>query len=270
MARWSTQRERGSAAWLAAMQWAVTTLGAPMGRLLLLPIVLWFLVSSPGARAASRDYLARVQGRPARWRDVARHFHAFAQSILDRGLLLLGRTGAREMTVEGIPHIEQALAEGRGCLLLGAHLGGFEALRAVGTLAPARVRPMMYRHNAGALTALMDRLAPQALADVIELGSPCAMLDAREAVGRGEILGMLADRGHTASGERRWVHALFLGSLAPFPAGPFALAHALGAPVLLFVPCAGRGDSGWCSSSRLPAGSCSAGVRTVRMICRLT
>lgn len=231
---WSAERERGSAAWLTAMRWAVSALGAPVGRLLLLPIVVWFLLTSPRARAASRDYLGRVLGRPAGLWDVSRHFYAFAQSILDRGLLLLGRTDAQAMRIEGISHIEAALAEGRGCLLLGAHLGGFEALRAVGLQAPARVRPMMYRQNAGALTALMDRLAPGLLADVIELGSPCAMLDAREAVGRGEIVGMLADRGGAPAGERRWVTAPLLGADAPFPAGPFALAHALGAPVLLF------------------------------------
>ena len=232
VAAWSTERERGSAAWLAAMRWAVTTLGAPIGRLLLLPIVLWFLLSSPGARAASRDYLSRVLGRPAGLWDVGQHFHVFARSILDRGLLLLGRTDARAMVVEGIPHIEAALAHGRGCLLLGAHLGGFEALRAVGQQAPARVRPMMYRDNAGALTALMDRLAPGLLADVIALGRPSAMLEAQEAVARGEIVGMLADRGHASAGRR--VKVPFLGAPAAFPAGPFALAHALGAPVLLF------------------------------------
>ena len=226
------------------MQWAVTTLGAPIGRVLLLPIVLWFMLSAPGARAASRDYLARVLGRPAGLWDVVRHFHAFARSILDRGLLLLGRADARAMVVEGIPHIEAALAHGRGCLLLGAHLGGFEALRAVGQQAPARVRPMMYRDNAGALTALMDRLAPGLLADVIALGRPSAMLEAREAVARGEIVGMLADRGHAAAGGGRWVTVPFLGTPAAFPAGPFALAHALGAPVLLFRAVRTQ-DGGW-------------------------
>ena len=66
----------------------------------------------------------------------------------------------------------------------------------------------MYRQNAGALTALMDRLAPGLLADVIELGSPCAMLDAREAVERGEIVGMLADRGGAPAGEGPAVRAV--------------------------------------------------------------
>ena len=240
-ASWAAQRERGSAAWLDAMRWTVTVLGAPVGYVLLLPIVLWFLCTSPAARAASRDYLGRVLGRPARLWDVARHFHAFARSILDRALLLMGRVDPARLTVEGLADLEAVLAQGRGCLLLGAHLGGFEPLRLVGRRSPVRVRPMMFRRNAGALTALMDRLDPSLLADVIELGGPCAMLEAQEATARGELVGILADRAPVGAGPK-WVMAPFLGSPAPFPAHPFVLAHALGAPVMLFRAVrAGRG-----------------------------
>ncbi len=232
-AGWAAQRERGSAAWLGLMRWGVTAFGAPVGQVLLLPIVAWFLLTSPGARAASRGYLTRVLGRPARIWHVAWHFHTFARSILDRGLLLMGRIDPADVIVEGVAAVEAALAQGRGCLLMGAHLGGFEALRLVGRRAPVRVRPMMFRRNSGALTALMDRLEPSLLADVIELDGPCAILEAQEAVRRGELVGVLADRAPGGS-ERHWVAAPFLGSPAPFPAGPFVLAHALGAPVLLF------------------------------------
>ncbi len=237
-AAWSAQRERGSAAWLGAMRWAVTTLGVPAGRMILLAVTAWFLVTSPRARAASRQYLTRVFGHPASLWQVARHFHSFATSTYERALLLMGQPAP--LTVEGLDVIEAALAQGRGCLLLGAHLGSFEALRLLGRRAPARVRPMMYRRNAGALTALMDRLDPTLLADMIELGDPSAMLEAREAVARGELVGVLADRGVG----HRFCAVPFLGSPAPFPAGPFALAHALGAPVLLFR--AVRTGRQWC------------------------
>ena len=240
---WAAAAERGCATWLGIMRRIVLTLGAPAGRAILPGIVLWFYLTSPAARAASRDYLGRVLGRPARAWDVGRHFYAFAQSIFDRALLLMGRVGAEALDVQGLPLIEAALAQGRGCLLLGAHLGGFEALRLLGKQAPARVRPLMYRQNAGAMTALLDCLNPAPLADVIELGRTTAMLEAREAVARGEILGVLADRGATDGADRRWVMAPFLGAPAPFPVGPFALAHALGAPVLLFR--AVRTRTGW-------------------------
>ena len=240
---WAAAPERGSAAWLGIMRALVLRLGAPVGRAILPGIVLWFYATSPAARAASRDYLGRVLGRPARPWDVARHFYAFAQSIFDRAMLLMGRIGPEALEVHGLHHIEAALAQRRGCLLLGAHMGGFEALRLLGRQAPARVRPLMYRQNAGAMTALLDRMNPAALVDVIQLGRTNAMLEARDAAARGEILGVLADRAAVGGAERRWVMAPFLGTPAPFPAGPFALAHALGTPVLLVH--AVRTRAGW-------------------------
>jgi len=46
-----------------------TTLRRPVVRALLYPIVAYFLLTSPAARTASRDYLRRVLGRRPSWRD---------------------------------------------------------------------------------------------------------------------------------------------------------------------------------------------------------
>jgi predicted LPLAT superfamily acyltransferase len=123
------------------------------------------------------------------------------------------------------------LAEGRGCVLLGAHLGSFEVLRCVGTYAPVPVRPVMFRRNAGALTRVLDQLDPTLRESVIEIGDAASMLRVHEAVDRGEIAGLLADR---APDGHRWVEASFLGRTARFPTGPWLLAAALGVPVVLF------------------------------------
>ena len=192
---------------------------------------LWFLLSSAPARAASADYLRRVLARPARLADIARHFHSFACAVLDRVLLLAGRTDGFEIRTQGLDAVLATLAEGRGCILLGAHLGSFEVLRAVARHAPVPVWALMYRRNAGALTALLDRLAPCLHDRVIEIGDTASMIRARECVDRGEIVGILADR---APAGHRMVTVPFLGEGAAFPSGPFVLASTLGAPVILF------------------------------------
>jgi predicted LPLAT superfamily acyltransferase len=228
---WARQRERGSA-WLVRVMMAISFgLGWHAGRALLLPITAWFLATSPRARVASREFLGRALGRPARARDVARHFYVFASAIMDRLFLVTGRTHRFRIRTAGIEHVQAVLAGGRGCILLGAHLGSFEVLRSVASYAPVPVRPLMYRRNAGALTRILDRLDPELRESIIEIGNPDSMLRAREAVERGEIVGLLADR---APASHRAVEALFLGRPAPFPAGPFVLAAALGVPVVLF------------------------------------
>jgi predicted LPLAT superfamily acyltransferase len=89
----------------------------------------------------------------------------------------------------------------------------------------------MYRRNGGALTALLDELAPGLRAQVLEIGDTASMIRAKECIDRGEIVGVLADR---APPGHRLVPGPFLGATAQFPSGPFVLAATLGAPVFLF------------------------------------
>ena len=228
---WAAQPERGSAALLRAALWCALRAGWPLGRLLLLPITAWFLATSGGARAASRTYLRAALGRPARLRDVARHFHTFACAVLDRVFLVSGRLRGFKIGTEGLEHVTAILAGGRGCILLGAHLGSFEVLRSVAQTCPVPVWALMFRRNRGALTALLDRLAPDLRDSVLEIGDTASMIRAHECVARGEIVGILADRSPVG---HRQVLAPFLGSLAAFPSGPFILASTLAAPVVLF------------------------------------
>ena len=228
---WAGQRERGHA-WLARTAVALARRGGwPLGRALTVPATVWFLLTSAGARAASRDYLGRVLGRPARWADVARHFDSFACAVLDRIMLLSGGGANYRIQAEGLDAVLEVVGQGRGCILMGAHLGSFEVLRCLSQTAPVPVWALMYRRNAGALTALLDRLAPGLRARVLEIGDTASMIQAKECVERGEVVGILADR--SPPGHRQ-VPAPFFGAVASFPSGPFVLAAALGAPVFLF------------------------------------
>jgi predicted LPLAT superfamily acyltransferase len=236
---WTEQPERGSFVLVSAMFWLVIGLGARASRVLLPPLSLWFLATSGEARRASREYLGRALGRQARLRDVLRHFHSFGSAILDRVFLLSGRTARFHVTMEGEEHVIAAVAQQRGCILLGSHLGSFEVLRTMSARAPAPVRALMFRRNAGALTRLLERLNPELHQSVIEIGTTNGMLEVRECITRGEIVGILADRTPTpqAQGDRidlRQIAVPFLGGKALFPAGPFVLAAMLGAPVVLF------------------------------------
>ena len=96
--------------------------------------------------------------------------------------------------------------------------------------APVPVWALMYRRNGGALTALLDQAAPGLRERIIEIGDTASMLRARECLDRGEMVGILADRGPSG---HRTIPIPFLGSPAPFPTGPILVAATLGAPVFL-------------------------------------
>ncbi len=196
------------------------------------PVTLTYLLTSPRRmRRASRRYLTRALGRPAGWRDLWRLYFTFAATLLDRAYLLTGRTEGYDFTVEGLEAMQGHAAAGRGCILLGAHFGSFDALRSIGGAgAPVEIRVLMHRHMADAAHALFNALDPSRAACVITLGDPAAMIEASECLERGGIVGILGDR---APRGERMISVPMLGRDAPFPGGPLQLAAILGAPVLL-------------------------------------
>ena len=180
----------------------------------------------------ARGYLDRALGRRAGLRDLFRLYFAFASTILDRAFLIAGRTGGYRIEVHGLEALRTRIAQGQGCLLLGAHIGSFEALRAVADAgSPVEVAVLMHEANAARLKAVFDALGdPGRHATVIPLGTADAMLRAREVLERGGLVGLLADR---APRGERLLSVPFLGHPAPLPTGPHLLAAVLGAPVML-------------------------------------
>ncbi|HEX4172797.1 MAG TPA: LolA-related protein [Acetobacteraceae bacterium] len=207
------------------------SLGWWSGHLLLYPITLYYFLTSPSARVASRDYLRRVLGRAVTNGDVLRHIFVFASVILDRAFLLSGRRAGYHIEVQGLDVVSRIVERGQGCVLLGAHIGSFDVLRDVGRNAPVRVRPLMYRARGAIMTGMLEALDPVLAADIIEIGRPDTMLRVQESVASGEIVGILADR---APGENDIVTVPFLGGTASLPTGPFLLASLLKVPVVLF------------------------------------
>src|SRR5436305_149881 len=143
-AAWAVTRERSSLWVLKLMRWFALAAGRRASRVVLHPITLYFMLTGARARRESARYLARALGRPARWRDSYRHFHTFAATILDRAYLLQGRYDAFELQPNGIELMDEALAHGEGVFMVGAHMGSFEALRALGLQRGVRVAMVMY------------------------------------------------------------------------------------------------------------------------------
>ena len=227
-AAWTGTRERSHLWVLRLMRGFALAAGRRAARLVLHPITLYFMLTGATARRESARYLARALGRPARWCDVYRHFHTFAATILDRVYLLQERYDAFELQPNGIASMDEALAHGEGIFMVGAHLGSFEALRALGVRRGLRVAMVMYEDNARLINTTLAALAPQASLRTIALGRIDAMLDLRRWLDAGGIAGMLGDRTLPGSSQRsRTVVLPFLGAPASFSDGPFRLAAML-------------------------------------------
>ena len=230
---WRRQQERSNLAILRVMVWISLHFGRAAGRVVLAGIALYFTLFAPRARRASRAYLKRALRRWANWADGYRHVFSFATTIHDRIYLLNDRFDLFDIEVVGAEVLHAALAKQPGVLLMGAHLGSFEVLRAAGRgLAGLQVAMLMYEENARKINATLEAINPKATQDIIPLGRMESMLEARDKLDAGYLVGMLADR---SLGNDPFAPCPFLGETAPFPLGPWRLAAMLRRPVFFMT-----------------------------------
>ena len=229
---WQQQQERGSRTSIRMMAWVAQSLGRPVARTLLYPICVYFLLGSGAARRAIRRFREQALGRPVSWRDLIRHFHAFSSTILDRVYFLRGRFDLFEIQVHGLDALDRELAKGRGCVLLGSHLGSFEVVRAVGlSRQHIEIRVLMDEQNAPLIRDVIQELNPAAAETIIQVGGADTMLQVKECLDRGGVVGIMGDR---VMQDHQVVVCDFLGREARFPTGAMRLAHVVRAPVVLF------------------------------------
>jgi len=232
-AEWRRQQEKSNLAILRLMVLISLTFGRAIGRLVLYGIATYYVLFAPQARRYSRDYLHRALGRWAEWSDGFRHVFSFASTIHDRIYLLNDRFDLFDIEVIGAEALHAALEKQPGALLIGAHLGSFEVLRAVGRgRVGLKVAMLMYEENARKINATLEAINPAATQDIIALGHMDSMLQARDKLDQGYLVGMLADRG---LGDDTTVDCDFLGEPAPFPVGPFRMAAMLRRPVFFMT-----------------------------------
>ncbi|MCI1437667.1 MAG: acyltransferase [Acetobacter indonesiensis] len=231
--------ERGNRAAMGLAIWLAKRLGWRRLQFLLWPIAVYFFVCHAAARRASRMYLSRILRQRAGHRLVVRHFHTFAQAVLDRLFFLMAPQTMPAVRCSGRDAFLRIMEQGQGCLLLGAHIGSFEALRALGRDHAITLKMLMYRSNLGGATQVLEALDPSYQNTIIPIGQPETMLQVAESLQQGHVIGILGDRSPDTG---RTVTVPFLGKDIFLPEGPYRLALATGVPILLL--CATRGRDG--------------------------
>lgn len=230
---WKQRPEGGGRLALWLLRTVARHGGRPFARLLLYPITLYFLLRRGPERRASIAFLGRALGRPARLLDGARHVHTFASTILDRLFLLDGKESRFRIDTTGLDALAARVDEGRGVLLFGSHLGSFEAMRVLSRQRPGlRLRVVLDKAHSRALTQVLDALAPEIAAGVIDASQdgPALMLQIQQAAAEGALVALLVDR--TLPGQRS-LPVPFFGEPAPFPLAPWQMAAVLKLPIVL-------------------------------------
>src|SRR5262249_9068136 len=172
-------------------------IGRRASRVLLAPTALYFFLRRAPERRASRAFLTRAFGRPARAGEVLRHIYIYGATMLDRLFLLSGSFRRFDVRVHGLDLLHAQMDRGRGVLLLGAHIRSFEVLPTLGGERPdVRTRVVMDRRQTAGLTATLHALNPKIEANVIDAGGDASelALAIHDAARSGALIGLLGDR----------------------------------------------------------------------------
>jgi predicted LPLAT superfamily acyltransferase len=232
-ANWLKNQERSNRLMLSIMSWISIKLGRNVARWVLYLIALYFVLFSPQSRRASLQYLPKALGRPAKWRDTYKHFFTFAATVHDRIYLINRRYDMFDIDIHGKEAIVPLINAGTGVFLMGAHLGSFEVMRAIGRQLPGlRVAMVMHEDNAQKINGMLAAINPESSMDIIPLGRIDSMLQVQKRLEEGMLVGMLSDR---TLGDEPMMPVNLLGTEAGLPVGPFRMAALLRRPVVFMV-----------------------------------
>lgn len=133
----------------------------------------------------------------------------------------------RFVTIQGAEHLRQAVAQGRGVVLLTAHIGNWEWLGAALAMAGFPMTTIVKPQPNDQYTRILNEYREKVGLEVFNRGTSEIILAAR-ALKRGKVLGFLADQ----DGGRDGIFVDFFGCAASTPAGPAAFAEKFRSPVV--------------------------------------
>ncbi|HEY9176540.1 MAG TPA: lipid A biosynthesis acyltransferase [Flavipsychrobacter sp.] len=224
-------RSRGTTWGYRVFVWLLKNGGLAAAYTLLPFVTLYYRLFVPSAtRPLKYLYTERLRYNPKKASKlIKKNLLVFGQTIIDKIAVLSGSGKRLSFTHEGIEHIEQLVKDGRGGILLSAHLGNWEVaghlLKRVNTV----INIVMYDGEAEQMKQYMQQFEGNRSFNIIFIKDDISHIyEISAALARNELICLHGDR--FRPGNRTMQHS-FLGKDALFPAGPFILAAKLKAPV---------------------------------------
>jgi len=234
---WALVNEFGFVTGMRLLFWIYIIIGRWPFRLVLYPVLLWYLIYKPSARRASQTYLHHVNRRHPIRTDIIKvvsHFASFAEMMLDKMLLWSGMVDPASVHTSGNELIEQLIYKKRGAVFICAHLGNADFCRILSESHRSKITILAHTKHAKVFNQLLTTLNPLSQMNVVQVTeiTPATAMMLAMRVARGEFIMIAGDR-IPVSYHPRVVMADFLGEPAPFPIGPYVLASVLQCPLYM-------------------------------------
>ncbi len=212
-----------------------TMFGRSAARAFLPFVALYYTLFHRTARRASADWIRRVRGlEHVSRRAIYTHVLRFAQVTVDRLFFIRRQMWRFDIRRHGEPWFKEIRSSDHGVIMLLAHLGSFEVMRARAETGSLPVNILGYFGNARMINNALRQLDSRWQGNLIEItpGRVDFVLEVKNRIGRGEHVAIMGDRAGLGGDS---VEVDFMGAPARFPAGVYVLAAALRCPVYLFL-----------------------------------
>jgi predicted LPLAT superfamily acyltransferase len=224
-----SKRERGSSFMFIIGRFCALHMGRSFMRMALIPITLYFSLSSRSGRQTSKQFLSKALKQKVSWKHIFKHHYYFASTILDRVYMLTDGSKKLSVTIHNQALISNHINQKKGCILLGSHLGCFEAMRAA-AMDKIPLKVLMHTATSQKLNQILYQLNPSLKESIIEVGNIDTYINVSEYIDKGYMVGMLGDRVYP---KERTTSCDFFGEKAPFSLNPYILATLVNAPIIL-------------------------------------
>lgn len=224
-------RSRGTPLGYRIFVWLLKTGGLKAAYTLLHFVTLYYRLFVKSATAPLRYLYIQRMGFSAKEASVLikKNLLIFGQTLVDKIAVLSGQGKELTFAHEGVEHIEQLVKDGKGGILVSAHLGNWETAGHLLKRVNAKINIVMYDGEGEQMKAYMEQYDSKRSFNIIYIKEDQSHIyEMSAALNRNELICLHADR--YRPGNRTMQHN-FLGEEAFFPAGPFILASKLKAPV---------------------------------------
>jgi predicted LPLAT superfamily acyltransferase len=203
--------------------------------LFLYPVIFSYVLFSRKIHAVTSPYLKKRFPHSSGgqlFRATFSNLFAFGQVLVDRAWLGLVEKADMTGTLVGKEELFDAIAAGKGAVLVTAHVGPWQTAMAYLNLLPVKVHALMQYDQFAAAKHFFDLGKKDRHFNIINIeGSFGGMIDAAAALQRGEVVTIMADR--YIKGSTKTVE--FLGNEVRLPDAAYTLAACFDAPVVVFL-----------------------------------
>ncbi len=203
--------------------------------LLLWPVIFSYAVCSRKIHRRTATYFKcrfPGHGNVRRKTDSLFNLMAFGRALVDRAWLGINANATLQGDIIGYDALLQSLAQGKGLVLLTAHVGNWQTALAYLDTLPVKVHALMQYDVAAAAKHYFDLHAKARSFEIINADGPFGgMIEAAGALQKGEVVTIMADRyikGPTSTVD-------FFGSPVRMPDAAYILAATTQSPVAIIL-----------------------------------